>query len=112
MMDDRSNTKKSVLSKRQRSVLRASSTLGTTREQGSGCAGAVVPVSPGAEEFWWHLSLMMFSMCACSPGVGQTAGSTVALSSKGCHHHCQQAWYFSLGDRSATALSPDRGSVV
>lgn len=88
--DDWTNTKKPGFSKRQTSVLRASSTLGTTCEQGSGCAGAVVPESHGAEEFCWHLSLLMLSMCACSCGAGGTAGSTAALDNKRHHHHHQQ----------------------
>lgn len=70
----RTNTKRSVFRKRQRSVLHASSTLGTTCERGSGCADVVVPVSHGAEELQGHLSLMVLSIHACRPGVGQRVG--------------------------------------
>lgn len=46
---------------------------------------------------------MMLSMCACSPGAGQTAGCTGAVSSKGHHHHCQQGWHFPLGDSKSNS---------
>lgn len=100
--DGRTNTKKFMFSKRQRSLLHARSTLGTPCEQGSGCAGTVVSVSHAVEEFPWYLSPPVLSICACSPGVGQRIGSTGDWTVRGfrvVHHliHCEQAWCSPLG---------------
>lgn len=107
-----------MFSKRQRSLLRARSSLGTPCKQGPGCAGAAVSTSHAVEEFPWYLSPLVLRICACSPAAGQRIESTGDWMGRDfcvVHHRtrCEQAWCFPLGaSKGNSSVLKQRASVM